>query len=88
MNRVEISDLTPDETKRLDILLNREVSPCGNNLSLGQTLLQPGSCPLSDHAVEFVRDLIPFVLSMIVILFLIAYIPWLVTFIPEMALGR
>jgi len=37
---------------------------------------------------EFTKDLILFVASMIVILFLIAYVPWLVTYIPEITLGR
>lgn len=56
--RIKIGDLTPSETKRLDILLNQEVSPCGNEYSLGQTLLNPQLCPLANHGVDYILMLL------------------------------
>jgi len=63
-------------------------------LAIGLATPPVGSCLFVGSAIsgigveEFTKDLLPFVASMIVVLFLIAYVPWLVTFIPEITLGR
>ena len=52
--RLDASELTPTETKALDVLLNQEVSPCGDDVSLGASLFNPERCPLAPLAAEFV----------------------------------
>lgn len=56
--RIDASELTPQETKRLDQLLNQEVSPCGDDVSLGASLVDPSRCPLSRHAAAFVISML------------------------------
>jgi len=53
-SQIDASELTPQETKRLDEILNQEVSPCGDDLSLGESLFNPERCPLSQPAASFV----------------------------------
>jgi len=55
---LDISELTPSETKRLDELLNREVSPCGDDVSLGKALHDREGCPLAPMAVDFIMDML------------------------------
>jgi protein-disulfide isomerase len=55
---IDVSELTPKETKRLEEVVNAEVSPCGDDLSLAQALFDPSSCPLAPLAGEFVVDLL------------------------------
>jgi protein-disulfide isomerase len=57
-SRIDASELTPQETKRLDDILNQEVSPCGDDLSLGESLFNPERCPLSQPAVSFVISML------------------------------
>jgi protein-disulfide isomerase len=52
--RLDASELTPTETKALDVLLNQEVSPCGDDVSLGASLFSPERCPLAPMAADFV----------------------------------
>jgi len=51
---IDISQLTPTETKRLNVLLNQEVSPCGDDISLGEALRDPGGCPLVAMGFDFI----------------------------------
>jgi len=62
-------------------------------LAIGLATPPVGSCLFIGSAIsglgveEFTRELIPFVISMIGILLLIAYIPWVVEYIPRIGLG-
>lgn len=58
IGQVDISELTPQELKRFDVIINREVSPCGNEYSLAQTILKQNLCPLTGHATRYVLSLI------------------------------
>jgi len=55
--------------------------PCGSCLWVGAAI--------GDIQVErFTWQMIPFLTAMTAILVLIAYVPWLVTFVPELTLGK
>jgi protein-disulfide isomerase len=56
--RLDASELTPTETKALDRLLNQEVSPCGDDVSLGASLFNPSQCPLAPMAAELVVSML------------------------------
>jgi len=56
--RLDTSELTPRESKRLETILNGEVSPCGDDTSLGLSLFDPAGCPLAPMAGRFVVELI------------------------------
>jgi protein-disulfide isomerase len=56
--RLDASELTPTETKALDVLLNQEVSPCGDDVSLGASLFNPDLCPLAPLAAQFVMSML------------------------------
>lgn len=58
IGQIDVADLTPTELKLFDEIINREVSPCGNEYSLAQTLLNPNLCPLTMHASSYVLSLI------------------------------
>ena len=58
IGQVDVSELTPQELKRFDKIINREVSPCGNEYSLAQTILNQNLCPLTHHATGYVLELI------------------------------
>jgi protein-disulfide isomerase len=58
VGRLDASELTPTETKALDILLNQEVSPCGDDVSLGASLFNPERCPLAPLAADFVVSML------------------------------
>jgi protein-disulfide isomerase len=58
IHQLKIDDLTPAEVKRLEVIINREVSPCGNDYSLAETILNPNLCPLSVHGVQYVLSLL------------------------------
>ena len=58
IKKLKTDDLTPSEVKRLDVVINREVSPCGNEYTLAETILNPNLCPLSVHAVTYVLSLL------------------------------
>ncbi len=55
---IDVSELTPSETKRLDKILNSEVSPCGEDISLGLALYNPESCPLAPMAFDFIMGML------------------------------
>jgi len=57
-NKLDIGRLTPSETKILVKLLNREVSPCGDDISLGQTIMRPETCPIIGMASEFILNML------------------------------
>ncbi|MBN2529871.1 MAG: thioredoxin domain-containing protein [Deltaproteobacteria bacterium] len=58
IGQVDVTELTPTELKRFDEVINREVSPCGNEYSLAQTILNQKLCPLTPHATSYVLSLI------------------------------
>ena len=55
---IDVSELTPKETKRLERVVNAEVSPCGDDLSLARALFDPASCPLAPLAGDFVVEML------------------------------
>jgi protein-disulfide isomerase len=55
---IDVSELTPKETKRLERVVNGEVSPCGDDISLAQSLFDEQSCPLAPLAGEFVIEML------------------------------
>jgi protein-disulfide isomerase len=55
---IEIGELTPKETKRLEVVANSEVSPCGEDISLARALFDPQACPLAPLAGEFVIEML------------------------------
>ncbi|MBN2804277.1 MAG: thioredoxin domain-containing protein [Deltaproteobacteria bacterium] len=58
IGRLQVDDLTPAEVKRLDIVINSEASPCGNNITIAKSILNPNLCPLTVHAVNYILTLI------------------------------
>jgi len=55
---IDVSELTPKETKRLEQVVNAEVSPCGDDVSLALSLFDPAGCPLAPLAGEFVVEML------------------------------
>lgn len=55
---IDVGELTPKETKRLEQVVNSEVSPCGDDLSLAQALFDPQTCPLAPLAGDFVVEML------------------------------
>jgi protein-disulfide isomerase len=55
---IDIGELTPKETKRFERVVNAEVSPCGDDVSLARSLFDPASCPLAPLAGEFVVEML------------------------------
>jgi protein-disulfide isomerase len=55
---IDVSELTPKETKRLEEVVNAEVSPCGDDTSLARALFDPASCPLAPLAGDFVVEML------------------------------
>lgn len=53
---IDLSELTPTETKRLERVLNREASPCGDDVTLAESLFNAKNCPLSPTAGKFVVE--------------------------------
>ena len=53
---LDTSELTPAEAKRLEVVANREVSPCGDDDTLAEALFNPKHCPLAPLAGKFVVD--------------------------------
>ncbi len=53
---VDISELTPVEAKRLETVMNREASPCGDDATLAESLLNSAHCPLAQGAGRYVLD--------------------------------
>ncbi len=53
-SRLDFSELTPIEVKRFEIVVNNEVSPCGDNVTLAEALFNPKHCPLAPLAGRFV----------------------------------
>ncbi|MCU0664968.1 MAG: DsbA family protein [Myxococcota bacterium] len=54
--RIDVSQLTPVEVKRLEKVLNREVSPCGDAVTLAESLFNTERCPLSTRAAAFIIE--------------------------------
>ncbi|MDJ0766435.1 MAG: thioredoxin domain-containing protein [Myxococcota bacterium] len=52
--RFDFSELTPLEVKRIEKVLNAEVSPCGDDVTLAESLFNPDHCPLAPLAGRFV----------------------------------
>jgi TRAP-type C4-dicarboxylate transport system permease large subunit len=63
-------------------------------LAIGLATPPVGSCLYVGAAIagigveKFTKDLIPFIIAMILVLILIAFIPPLVTFVPEVMLRK
>ena len=57
-NRVHIAELTPLEIKRFEQVVNREISPCGDNVTLAESLFNPDRCPLAPLAGNFVVEMV------------------------------
>lgn len=55
---IDLGELTPKETKRFERVVNTEVSPCGDDVSLARSLFDPASCPLAPLAGEFVVEML------------------------------
>jgi protein-disulfide isomerase len=55
-DRLDLSELTPMETKRLEKVINTEVSPCGDNVTLAEALFNTEHCPLAVLSTEFIID--------------------------------
>jgi protein-disulfide isomerase len=53
-DRIDSAELTSRETKLVERVINTEVSPCGEELSLAESLLIPERCPLAPLAGRFV----------------------------------
>lgn len=53
---LDINELTPREAKRLEVVVNREASPCGDDVTLAEALANPQHCPLAPLAGKFVVD--------------------------------
>jgi protein-disulfide isomerase len=51
---LNLADLTPTETKRLEQVVNNEVSPCGDNVTIAEALSNPEHCPLVILAIRFI----------------------------------
>lgn len=57
-NRVDLSELTPLEMKVFEKVVNSEVSPCGDDVTLAESLFNPNHCPLAPHAAKFVTGMV------------------------------
>jgi len=57
-NRIDIAELTPLEIKRFEQVVNREISPCGDNVTLAESLFNPNRCPLAPLAGSFVVQMV------------------------------
>ncbi len=52
--RLDSSELTTREAKLVEHVINTEVSPCGEDVTLAESLLAPSLCPLAPLAGRFV----------------------------------
>ena len=52
--RINLTELTPLEIKRFERVVNEEVSPCGDDVTLAEALSNPEHCPLAPMAGKFV----------------------------------
>jgi protein-disulfide isomerase len=52
--KLDLSDLTPTETKRLEQVVNSQVSPCGDDVTIAEALSNPEHCPLVILAIRFI----------------------------------
>ena len=55
-NKLDTSELTPIESKRLERVINTQTSPCGDDVTLAEALFNPRHCPLAPLAGSFVVD--------------------------------
>lgn len=53
---VNLSELTPTESLRFERISNTEVSPCGDDITLAESLFNPRHCPLAPLAGKFVVE--------------------------------
>lgn len=53
---VYVGDMTPVEVKLFERVANREASPCGDDVTLAESLFNPGRCPLAPRAGRFVAE--------------------------------
>lgn len=54
--KINTSDLTPTESKRLEKILNTQTSPCGDDVTLAESLFNSSHCPLAPLAGKFVVE--------------------------------
>lgn len=57
-HRAQIAELTPLEIKRFEQVVNQEISPCGDNVTLAESLFNPDRCPLAPLAGSFVVKMV------------------------------
>lgn len=55
-DKLDISELTPVESKRLERVVNTQTSPCGDDVTLAEALFNPRHCPLAPLAGSFVVE--------------------------------
>ena len=55
-SKIDISELTPIESKRLERVLNSQTSPCGDDVTLAESLFNSAHCPLAPLAGKFVLE--------------------------------
>ena len=55
---VTLTELTPLEIKVFEKVVNGEVSPCGDDVTLAESLFNPEHCPLSLRAANFVTEMV------------------------------
>ncbi len=55
-DKLDLSQLTPWESKRFEKVVNSEVSPCGDDVTLALALFNPEHCPLAPLAGRFVVE--------------------------------
>ncbi|MCP4601290.1 MAG: thioredoxin domain-containing protein [Proteobacteria bacterium] len=53
-SRLDVTELTPLEIKRLEKVINNEVSPCGDDVTLAESMFNTKHCPLASLAGRFV----------------------------------
>ena len=54
--RIDTTELTPAESKRLEHIVNNQTSPCGDDVTLAESLFNTTNCPLAPLAGKFVVD--------------------------------
>jgi protein-disulfide isomerase len=57
-NKIDLSELTPLEIKVFEKVVNDEVSPCGDDVTLAESLFNPKHCPLAPRAGRFVTGMV------------------------------
>ncbi len=54
--KINLSELTPVESKRLERVMNNEASPCGDDVTLAESVFNIEHCPLAVYAINFIIE--------------------------------